>query len=118
MRKKPEGERLKVIKMDLPLRDDAIGEVASKGSIDGFLETFQEHRAALHSFLSRNLDSPEDVEDLVQEVYLRVARKDKEETIRYPTTYIFKTAGNLLNEHRKKAVRSSRGKTGRQSCDK
>jgi len=38
---------------------------------------------------------PSDVEDIVQETYVRVCQHEKKQTISYPKSYIFKTARNL-----------------------
>jgi len=93
---------LKVTSMELPLPTAEIEQEVSDDPKKDFSELYQKYIYMLHGFLSRHLDSQEDVEDLAQEVYLRIARKHAQETIRYPKTYILKTAGNLLKEHARK----------------
>ena len=49
---------------------------------------------------SRLRNAAADVPDLVQEVYLRLLRMPKHETIRSPQAYVFTIAHNVLYEHR------------------
>ena len=75
---------------------------------EGFFELFQMDNSALYRFLSRHLESREDVADMAQEVYLRVSRKNAKTAIQYPRAYVFKTASNLLKERaRKNSVRKT-----------
>jgi RNA polymerase sigma factor (sigma-70 family) len=46
-----------------------------------------------------------DVNDVAQEVFLRLLRYDKSELVDYPQAYLFKMAANVVNEW---AIRSSR----------
>ncbi len=59
------------------------------------------HGARLRRFLELKLrsDSP-DVPDLVHDVYLRLLRMPRHETIRSPQAYLFTVARNVLHEHR------------------
>lgn len=42
---------------------------------------------------------PKDVEDIVQEAYVKVCLAEKKETINYPKSYLFKTAQNLALDY-------------------
>jgi RNA polymerase sigma factor (sigma-70 family) len=58
------------------------------------------HGTRLRRFLELRLrsDSP-NVPDLVQDVYLRLLRMPRHETIRSPQAYLFTVARNVLHEH-------------------
>lgn len=68
---------------------------------------FEPLKAGLHRYLRRQLRRVEDVEDLVQEVYLRLVRLPPTEHIRSPQAYVFRVAFNVLYEfkHRLRATR-------------
>jgi len=51
---------------------------------------------ALRSYLRRSLENRSDVDDFVQEVYLRIARHDNTQHIDCIQAFVFKTAKNLL----------------------
>src|SRR4051812_42481242 len=65
---------------------------------------FEELRAGLHRYLRRELRHPQDVEDLAQEVYLRLLRFTAAESVRFPKAYVFRVAFNVLYEfkHRRR----------------
>lgn len=46
---------------------------------------------------------PREVEDIVQETYVRICRVDQKEAIREPRSYIFRTARNLALDHVKRS---------------
>jgi len=46
---------------------------------------------------------PNEIEDIVQETYVRVCQFEDKQTINYPRTFIFKTARNLAIDHLKSA---------------
>ncbi len=73
-------------------------------------DLFREHRAALHSWLRTRLESDADCDDLIQDVYYRLARMDdlpdKMRNWRSPRAYLFSIAGNLaIDEQRRRALR-------------
>lgn len=78
----------------------------SSGPDEG-LRAYEPFKAGLHRFLRRELRRAEDVEDLVQEVYLRLIRLASSERIRFPKAYVFRVAFNVLYEfkHRRRASR-------------
>ncbi|MBL8267500.1 RNA polymerase sigma factor [Steroidobacter sp.] len=61
---------------------------------------FQRYEAQLHRFLARRLARPHDVDDLAQEVFMRLARIEKPELIRKPQAYLLSIAANLVYEFR------------------
>ncbi|MBI1732345.1 MAG: RNA polymerase sigma factor [Gammaproteobacteria bacterium] len=58
-----------------------------------------ECRAALKSVIRRYLRRPEDVDDIAQEVYVRVLEADGKSPILDPRAYFFVTARNLALKH-------------------
>lgn len=68
---------------------------------------YLEHRTFLKRFLSRFLSSPEDIEDVVQETFLRAYNAESKDTdIRSPKAFLFRVARNLaLKELGKKSRR-------------
>lgn len=59
------------------------------------------HGSRLRRFLELRLrGGSADVSDLVQDVYLRLLRVPRHETIRSPQAYLFTVARNVLYEHR------------------
>lgn len=60
---------------------------------------FGDVEASLSRFLLRFLDRPEDVQDIMQEAYLRVHEASASSKIDAPVAFLYKTARNLaLNE--------------------
>lgn len=63
---------------------------------------------ALYRYFERRLDRRADVHDLVQDVFLRLARIGDVEAIEKTENYLFTTASNALRDHqRRKTVRQS-----------
>jgi RNA polymerase sigma-70 factor (ECF subfamily) len=61
----------------------------------------REHGRRLHQFLAARLrQAAADVPDLVQEVYLRLLRVPRHETIRSPRAYLFTVALHVLHQHK------------------
>ena len=62
-------------------------------------EIFGDIESSLSRFLLRFIDRPEDVQDVMQEAYLRVHKASQTSSIKAPAAYFYKTAKNLaLNE--------------------
>ena len=73
-------------------------------------ELFNENQRALSSFLRVRLGQSEDAQDLLQEVFLRLARSpdlvEKMEACDNPRAYLFSIVNNLIvDRHRRNAVR-------------
>jgi len=72
---------------------------ATDAGVAGFSAlVFEELRAGLHRYLLRHLRRREDVEDLIQEVYLRLLRFTDREKVRSPQAYVLRVAFNVLYE--------------------
>ena len=67
-----------------------------------WLDTFTAVRARLTRLVLR-IAPPEEVEDIVQETYVRVCQIERAEAIREPQSYLFRTAQNLALDHLKRA---------------
>jgi RNA polymerase sigma-70 factor (ECF subfamily) len=63
-----------------------------------FLNQIFRHRADLQRYLQRFTSDAEDIEDLIQETYLRVYSLPDYETVDSPKAYLFTTARNLAIE--------------------
>lgn len=72
---------------------------------DWFLEQVFQHRAALHRYLSKLTSGAEDIEDLVQETYVRIYALPDFHQVESPKALLFRIAHNLAVERarRKKA---------------
>jgi len=60
----------------------------------------RDHGRRLRRFVAiRMRDAAADVPDLVQEVYLRLLRIERHDTIRNPQAYLFTVASHVLHQH-------------------
>jgi len=65
---------------------------------------FDRYTRELHRYLLRRLRRPEDVDDLAQEVYLRVLRMDQETCVRKPLAFLYGIAAHVVADfHREHA---------------
>src|SRR5688572_633712 len=53
----------------------------------------------LRTFLSARLRNSDDAPDLAQEVFLRLLRVERHDTIRSPEAYLFTVASHVLYQH-------------------
>ncbi|WP_286828279.1 MULTISPECIES: RNA polymerase sigma factor [Kordiimonas] len=63
-----------------------------------FHQVILDYRPHLHRYLRSKLGSPEDVEDIAQEAYLRLLRVDLPELIKRPQDYLFRIASNVVHD--------------------
>lgn len=63
---------------------------------------FEKHSRELRNFLGTMMRSREDIEDLMQETFLRLVSLERPETIRSPKAYVFSLAHNLVVDHYRK----------------
>jgi RNA polymerase sigma factor (sigma-70 family) len=57
------------------------------------------HGRRLHRYLAARLRNAADASDLVQEVFLRLMRVERHESIRNPEAYVMTVAGHVLHQH-------------------
>jgi RNA polymerase sigma-70 factor (ECF subfamily) len=68
--------------------------------------TLHEHGAELRKFLRARLARPQDLDDVVQEVYLRLLRVKQQDKVLNPLAYLFGIAANVVSEFRLRERRS------------
>jgi RNA polymerase sigma factor (sigma-70 family) len=66
---------------------------------DFVTEIATKHTRRLRRYLAARLRNSTDVADLVQEVFLRLLRVDRHESIRNPEAYVMTVAGHVLHQH-------------------
>jgi RNA polymerase sigma-70 factor (ECF subfamily) len=68
----------------------------------------QRYSPALKAYFAKRAPAHTDPEDLVQDVFVRLAGRGEAEAIRHAERYLFRTAANVLRDHsRRDAVRRS-----------
>lgn len=71
----------------------------AKGSF--VAELARDHGARLRRYLARKLrDAEQDLPDLMQEIFLRLLRVERVETIRSPEAYLFTVAFHVMHQHK------------------
>ena len=63
-------------------------------------KAFRQYGLGLHRYLERRLPTPQDADDVAQEVYLRLLRLDDTEFVREPQAYLYGVASNVVREFR------------------
>lgn len=69
-------------------------------------KTLREHGASLRRYLRARLARPQDLDDVVQEVYLRLLRVQQRDKVQNPLAYVFGIAANVVSEFRLREQRS------------
>ncbi|MDG1819376.1 MAG: RNA polymerase sigma factor, partial [Porticoccaceae bacterium] len=70
------------------------------------LEALQEHQSALKRFISRFVLRSNDIDDVVQETFLRAFNAEKGRVITHPKSFLFKIARNIaITELTRKSTR-------------
>lgn len=68
------------------------------------LTEFKNSQLSLRSFIARYVISPQDIDDVSQETFLRAYKAEKEKEIEHPKAFLFQIAKNLmLSEFSRKA---------------
>jgi len=76
-------------------------------SRDRLVEWFREWHTPLRRFLrARPGTSSADVDDIAQEVFLRLLRYDRAELVEHPQAYLFRIAAHVSSEWTARAVRT------------
>lgn len=57
------------------------------------------YQCELHRFLVRRMRRRDDVDDLKQEIYIRLLRMKEEEVIREPLAFLYTVAANAVSDH-------------------
>ncbi len=65
------------------------------------LAAYMEHRAALRRYFLSRTRSALEADDLLQDLYLKVAAVKTEEVIQHPLAYLYRQASNLLLDRRR-----------------
>lgn len=63
----------------------------------------------LRSFFRKRMRDPQEAEDLVQEVFVRIAGRTGTEPMDSPEAYVFQTAANLLRDRARRQATRARG---------
>jgi RNA polymerase sigma factor (sigma-70 family) len=91
----PEGESRDVIKLDTKSRNERL------------TLWFESWRGAMKRWLSsRSSMQSADLDDVAQEVFLRLLRYSDNAVVEYPQSYLFRIATNVVNEWRERARNS------------
>jgi len=64
------------------------------------MSTFGRYRRELHRYLMRRLRQPQDVDDLAQEVYMRLLTLDEGKVVEKPLAYLYGVASHVLADFR------------------
>ena len=84
---------------------EAAGKPAgSTRSAELLAQWSRRYRTALERYFQRRLPRGADQEDLVQEVFLNLARRDDLTTVEQVDGYLFQAAANVLTDWRRKQV--------------
>ena len=70
------------------------------------IATFRRYGPELHQFLLRRIGREHEVEDVVQEVFLRLLRIGNSDFVRNPRAYIYGIALHVVREFRMRAVKA------------
>jgi RNA polymerase sigma factor (sigma-70 family) len=83
-----------------------VRRAVSRAAHDRLVDWFREWRTPLRRFLSiRRKVAAADIDDVAQEVFLRMLRYDRSELVLHPEAYLYKMAANVAAEW---SMRSSR----------
>ncbi len=69
-------------------------EQPSGGQPSPITEEFVKHRTFLKRFLTRFLNQPQDIDDVLQDTYLKAYRAERERVIHTPKAFLFRVARN------------------------
>lgn len=90
-----QGESREVIKIDTKARNERL------------TKWFESWRGAMKRWLSsRSSMQSADLDDVAQEVFLRLLRYSDDAVVEYPQSYLFRIATNVVNEWRERARNS------------
>ena len=85
---------------------EKVTKEAAKGFSSPLLAAYEQHLSALKRYVMRILHAENDVEDVVQEAFMRAYKTEAEGDIRQPKSYLFRVAKHVaLNQVRQKVTR-------------
>jgi RNA polymerase sigma factor (sigma-70 family) len=67
--------------------------------VDWFSTQLLPHEPLLRSWLNRRFPDADNIDDIIQDAYLRVLKKSRSMTIESPKSFLFATARNLALDH-------------------
>jgi RNA polymerase sigma factor (sigma-70 family) len=82
----------------------ARGATMSDNRHEWFMKQVFRHGAALHRYLRRFTSGAEDIDDLVQETYVRIYTIDDFEIVKSPRALLFRIAHNLAVERSRRST--------------
>ena len=88
------------------MRRPAQFEGTGKKSATEAAEWFEGSRRLIRGALARRLNRTADIDDLAQEVYLRLLRVPRPDLVRNPQAYLYRVAINVAEEWRARAAQS------------
>ncbi len=88
--------------MPKPYSRDAPDAALPAMNVDG--SSFGSYARALYRLLARRLPRPEDIDDVVQEAFLRMLKVPEEKFLRNPQAYLFGIACKVAHDFREKAA--------------
>lgn len=93
--------------------DEALMQAYARGDVAAFDVLYAKHRAGLFRYLRRLLADPAPIEDVYQDVWMRVmqARERYVETARF-TTWLYTIAHNRVMDHHRSARLREAGRVG------
>lgn len=69
-------------------------QYSSSDTSDTISEAFVKHESFLKRFLARFLSRPQDIDDVVQDTFLKAFQAEKKQTIQSPKAFLFRVARN------------------------
>jgi RNA polymerase sigma factor (sigma-70 family) len=72
------------------------------------VDLYEHHRAEIGRFFAQARLHGQSIEDLVQEVYVRMLMYPPPHDLKEPTSYLYKVAWNVLHDARQRAARQSK----------
>ena len=82
-------------------------EVLTAPPASSLLTTYLEQREAMRHFFHARLGPTADVEDLLQDLYLKAAAADPATAVREPRAYLYRLASNLMMDRWRSGRRSA-----------
>lgn len=77
----------------------ARSEVVADSGFSFALSAYKRYRDQLRIYLGRRLARPQDIDDLAQDVYLRLLRVESESEIKEPLAYLYTVAAHAIADH-------------------